>query len=327
MQHKDNSMRDFAQSMRNNYTSRTMDKWTELRSAYQVAKLGTVSAAAEELGVHRATVNRHIDALEAELGARVFIRHARGYTLTELGEDVLRVAQKTDELMEDLAGRVRGDAAELEGEIKVTVLPPFLKILMKPVERFRLGNPNCRVTVVASEELERLEFGDAHVALRVGPKPDHPDYVVASYGGIGMNLYAHDSYITRKGLPSGITELAGHEFIVPEEMGSRLPFGLWISEHVSESQVALASNHPRVTIEAVLAGLGLGFMSGIDVGERTDLHPVLPPNNRWTIPIWLVTHVDLHRTRKVQAMLACLREFQPVAPERRTPSGKIYPNG
>lgn len=290
-----------------------MDKWTELRSAYHVAKLGTVSAAAGELGFHRATVNRHIDALEAELGARVFIRHARGYTLTDLGEDVLRAAQKTHELMEDLAGRVRGDAAELEGEIKVTVLPPFLKMLMKPVERFRIGNPNCRVTVVASEELERLEYGNAHVALRVGPKPDHPDYVVVSYGGIGMNLYAHDSYVAKMGIPTGADDLAEHEFVVPLDPNSRLPFAPWIAKNVTESQVALASNHPRATMEAVLAGLGLGFMSSVDIAGRSDLHAILPPNARWTIPLWLVTHVDLHRTRKVQAMLACLRESQPIA--------------
>ena len=50
-----------------------MDKWAELRTAYQVAKLGTVSAAANALGFHRATVNRHIDALEEEMGARIFI--------------------------------------------------------------------------------------------------------------------------------------------------------------------------------------------------------------------------------------------------------------
>ena len=85
-----------------------MDKWAELRTAYQVAKLGTVSAAATALGFHRATVNRHIDVLEEEMGARIFIRHARGYTLTELGEDVLRVAQKTEELIEDLSGSSRG---------------------------------------------------------------------------------------------------------------------------------------------------------------------------------------------------------------------------
>lgn len=135
-----------------------------------------------------------------------------------------------------------------------------------------------------------------------------------------MNLYAHDSYIARKGLPHGINELAAHEFVVPQERESRLPFAPWIAEHISGSQVALESNHHRVTIEAVLAGLGLGFMSSVDVGERSDLHAVLPPNVRWTIPMWLVSHVDLHRTRKVQAMLACLREFQPVAPRRQPPS-------
>jgi DNA-binding transcriptional LysR family regulator len=45
-----------------------MDKWTEIKTSYQVARLGTVRAAADVLGIHRATVIRHIDALEAELG-------------------------------------------------------------------------------------------------------------------------------------------------------------------------------------------------------------------------------------------------------------------
>lgn len=285
-----------------------MDKWTELRTAYQVAKLGTVSAAADALGFHRATVNRHIDLLEEELGVRIFIRHARGYTLTELGEDALRVAQKTDELMEDLAGRVRGKTAELEGEIKVTVLPPFLKVLMDPVARFRSENPSCRVSVIASEELERLEYGDAHIALRVGRKPDQPDYVVTTCRAIGLNLYAHDRYVAQKGLPFGPDDLAGHEFVVPLERNSRLPFGTWIAENIHQSQVALSSSHPAVTTQAVMSGLGLGFLNDFDVAGRSDLHAVLPANAAWSIPLWLVTHVDLHRTKKVQAMLACLKD-------------------
>ncbi|MEL6468017.1 MAG: LysR family transcriptional regulator, partial [Pseudomonadota bacterium] len=72
-----------------------MDKWSELRTVYHVAKLGTVSKAAETLDMHRATVNRHIDAIESDIGGRVFIRHSRGYTLTELGQEVLQVAERT----------------------------------------------------------------------------------------------------------------------------------------------------------------------------------------------------------------------------------------
>ena len=57
-----------------------MDGWDEIRTAYHVARVGTVSGAAEVLGVHHATVIRHIDALEEKLGVKLFQRHARGYT-------------------------------------------------------------------------------------------------------------------------------------------------------------------------------------------------------------------------------------------------------
>ena len=76
-----------------------MDHWLELRTAYRLAELGTVSAAAEDLGVHRATVNRHVDAIETAFGAKFFQRHARGYTLTEAGRDLLDVASRVDELI------------------------------------------------------------------------------------------------------------------------------------------------------------------------------------------------------------------------------------
>ena len=74
-----------------------IETWDEIRTAYQVARLGTVSGAAEALGVHHATVIRHIDALEGRLGVKLFQRHARGYTATEAGRDLLQVASATAE--------------------------------------------------------------------------------------------------------------------------------------------------------------------------------------------------------------------------------------
>ena len=52
-----------------------MENWDELRTAYEVARHGTVSGAAAALGVHHATVIRHVDALEARLGVKLFQRH------------------------------------------------------------------------------------------------------------------------------------------------------------------------------------------------------------------------------------------------------------
>src|SRR5210317_620204 len=99
-----------------------MDNWDEVRTAYQVARLGTVSGAADVLGVHHATVIRHIDALEKRLGVKLFQRHARGYTPTEAGADLLRVAQATDDQFNQLAGRIKGRGSDVSGELVVTSL-------------------------------------------------------------------------------------------------------------------------------------------------------------------------------------------------------------
>ncbi len=284
-----------------------MDKWTETRTAYQVARLGTVSAAAEALGYHRATVNRHIDALEEELGARIFIRHARGYTLTELGEAVLRVAQKTEELMDDLSGRAKGKSHQLEGEIKISVLPPMANILMAPANVFRRQNPGCKVVIYASDDLARLEYGEAHIAVRAGPKPQNPDYIVQEYLRVGLNLYAHDSYIEKNGMPRLEEGTEGHEFIMPATLLNRMPFRQWATENVKPSQIAMASDNSSVLTDAVLSGVGLGFLTQIDVQGRSDVHPLLSADPTCFVPLWLVTHMDLHRTEKVQAMLKCLK--------------------
>ena len=284
-----------------------MDKWAELRTAYQVAKLGTVSAAATALGFHRATVNRHIDVLEEQMGARIFIRHARGYALTELGEDVLRVARKAEELIDDLAGRVQGGKATLEGELKLTILAGFAELLMKPISEFRAENPNCIVSLDASENLAKLEYGEAHIALRAGPKPDHPDYVVSNFAQISFNLYAHDSYIQKFGMPKDASDFGGHQFVLPPSFGGHLSIRQWVKNIVRPDMIALSSQHVDVNFKAVFSGVGMGIIEDHKAKRYGGFHRVLPTNEEWSAPIWLVTHVDLHRTEKVQAMLRCMK--------------------
>ena len=298
------TMRTFAHYMHENDT---MDKWTELRTASYVARLGTVSAAAEVLKFHRATVNRHIDLLEQELGAPIFIRHARGYTLTELGHETLRVAQKTESLIEDLAGRAAANKTHIEGEIKITTLAPFAPLLMNAIIAFRTENPNCRVDIKASEDLARLEYGEAHIALRAGRKPDHPDYVVTEFARLQVGLYAHENYIAQYGLPENETALADHRFVVPLDYTSGLPYGVWIDQHIDPKNVALSSRDSKVNTAAVTAGLGIGFLSDQEAVKHPQLRPILTPDEKWAAQLWLVTHVDLHRTAKIQAMLKCIK--------------------
>ncbi|MEL6167469.1 MAG: LysR family transcriptional regulator [Pseudomonadota bacterium] len=284
-----------------------MEKWSELRTALHVAQLGTVSAAATVLGLHRATVNRHIDALEKELGAKIFLRHSRGYSLTEIGEDVLRVALTTKNLTDDLLGRVQGKKESIEGEIRLTLLAPFVGLMLGPIDAFKTEHPNCLVAIDTTEDMVRLEYGEAHIAIRADKKPENPDYVVQSLGTVPLNLYAHNTYRERFGLPSGPGDLTGHRFIAPHAEDRRLPFWPWIEENVRPEMIVMSSRDIWLNVEAISRGLGMGFLGDHEAVSRKNLHPVLAPDDAWSVDLWLTTHVDLHRSDKVQAMLKCIK--------------------
>lgn len=287
-----------------------MNTWTEIHSAYCVAKEGTVSKAAEVLGVHRATVNRHIDALERELGVRLFIRHRRGYHLTEAGEEFFSVAGRAHDILDDFAGRVRVQNSELSGEVIVTTLFPISNVLMPAFRAFRQKHPRTRISMLADAALLKLEHAEAHIALRVGRKPENEDYVVQPFCQLRFGLFAHSSYLDRKGTPRDLDDLSDHEFVGNPRKRSSAPFEAWLAEHVPDDHVVFRTADALLMEQAIKDGLGLGFLPIEQPERRTDLYQIGLSLDEWTVHVWLVTHVDLHRTEKVQAMLSCLKALE-----------------
>ena len=287
-----------------------MQHWTELRTALMLARHGTVSAAADALGVHRATVNRHIDTLETEFQTKLFQRHARGYTLTESGQEMLEVAGRADEMFTDLAGRNRGRSATLSGNLIVTALSGIAPLVTSALRDFHLAHPQTKLEYAASADLARLEHGEAHVAFRAGPKPDTPDYVVTLFRHIRFGLYASRGYIGRRGHPT-LDELTRHGFVGSCEQPSRLPFAGWVMEHVWAENIALKTTDQQVVNAAIRDGIGVGFLAEHEASGDPNLVEISPPSQDWSAPIWVVTHVDLHRTEKVQKFLEYIRRTGP----------------
>lgn len=285
-----------------------MQNWDELRTAYQVARLGTVSGAAEVLGVHHATVIRHIDALEARLGVKLFQRHARGYTATEAGRDLLTVAQAADEQFVQLTNRIKGHGETVQGELIVTSIAGIADLLVPVLAGFQAQHPQLVVRFLTDMRLFRLDYGEAHVAIRAGSAPEEPDNVVQPLVRIKTGLYAARSYADAHGLPVSEEDLPDHRFIVADSEAARAPFYRWLREHVPESALTFRTGEPQAMEQALRQGAGIGFLSAFRAHGDESLVEVMAPRPEWESPLWLVTHVDLHRTRKVQAFLAHLKE-------------------
>ncbi len=287
-----------------------MEKWNEIHTAYQVAKLGTVSAAAETLGVHRATVIRHVDALEAHLGDKLFHRHSRGYAPTEAGLDLLRVARATDEQLGQLVLRSRGRAAELSGELVITSVEIIAPAIVASLERFHADHPKTILRYVVSPRLLKLEYGEAHIAVRSGPHPEDQDNVVQPFPKMRSGLYAHRRYIEAHGLPKTQKQLAKHAFIGTDGPQPRDPLHAWLEETIAPERIIFRSAKLRIRFEALQGGMGIAFYPEFLARKNPDLVQVVAPKTEWDVQFWLVTHVDLHRTPKVQAILQHLKRIK-----------------
>ncbi|MCG6884628.1 MAG: LysR family transcriptional regulator [Silicimonas sp.] len=285
-----------------------MSTWDEIRTAFHVARAGTVSGAAEELGVHHATVIRHIDALEDRLGVKLFQRHPRGYSSTEAGQDLLQVAQATDDQFAQLVNRIRGRGDEVTGELVVTSLAFVSPRLTPTLARFQERYPDVVVRFLTGEEVLRLEYGEAHVAIRAGAKPDNPDNVVQPFVPLRVSFYASQDYIERKGRPETADGMDGHTFVGLDNFKSRAPSMRWLVDRVPTDSIIFRGSDNRVLRDAIVEGVGIGALTCWEAERHPNLVRLFDPRPEWEAPLWLVTHVDLHRTTKVQAFLSFLKE-------------------
>jgi len=273
-----------------------------------VAKLGTISAAAEELNLHRATVVRHVDLLEEQLAAKLFLRHQGGYTPTEYGQGLFDAAAKAEESFVDFEWRLAGQTETVSGDLIVTSTAMLLSTFASVLRQYQLDNPDVRVIYSVSGEVARLGTGEAHVAIRTGPYPEMEDSVMLPLARVRSAMYAHQSYIDRYGKPESVADFPNHRFISRVIGEEKFPPFLWLQNHIEPEQIVFMSNDLLAKIQAITIGMGVGFMPIAEAQAWPGMVEILPHNPDWDVNFWLVTHMDIHRTPKFQALIEAFRK-------------------
>lgn len=300
-------------------TNAQVDDWHEIYIAYQVAKLGSLSAAALQLEVHHSTVLRRINALEAKMGTRLFHRHARGYVATEAGQVLLVAAAQAEETFSRMRGQV-GESEALAGTLILTSVSNLVPYITPLLAEFQRQHPNIRLEYSADRRVYRLDHGEAHVGIRSGSRPQEPDYVVQHLTRAAGTLYASREYVRRYGYIHSLEEIAGHRFIGTTTPRPGSLFMRWMEKNVLPEQVFYRVQDFTGFIPALEAGMGCGPLSCWQASLASGLQPLLPPPKSWTHDLWLTSHGDLHRTAKVQAftqfiksrVAECQSDFIPV---------------
>ena len=127
----------------------------ELKSFYAVARCGTVTKAAAQLGVSQPTVTGQLRQLESRYGVELFHRQGRGMRLSDAGHSLMPMVEKLVQQETEIDFRLR-DASDLrEGNLRVGATGPFY--IMDTVRRYNQRYPGIDLTLVIGNSQSMLQ--------------------------------------------------------------------------------------------------------------------------------------------------------------------------
>jgi DNA-binding transcriptional LysR family regulator len=277
--------------------------WDDLRFFLATARGGGLSPAARELGVNYSTVFRRVNALEDELGVRLFERFAAGYSLTLPGEEMLEHALRIEDEMAALDARVSGRDHRLSGVIRITTVDDVaLALLPRHLLSFRAAYPGIGIEMNVDNRFLNLTKREADVAFRMATTLEG-DMVGRKLADVAWAVYAAKDYLERHGTPSSAAEIDGHDLIGGIDNLARVPPIAWLGQQAPGTVPCYRSNNLLNQMAAAKAGFGLVALPCFMTADQPELARVLAITDAPVNQFWLLTHPDLRETARIRAFL------------------------
>ena len=274
--------------------------WNAIRDFLAVARRGSLSAAATELGVNASTVGRRIEALETRLGLRLFSRAQSGYLLTDEGRALIERAERFEEAAWSFE-RGAQPAAGLHGRVRLATAENLANFLVLPeLGPFHLEHPGLTIEVVTHIRSVNLHRRDADLSLRL-VRPNSGNVTVRRLATQRHGLYGSGAYFART-VDRRPGSLEGDRLIAWSDDYADLPPARWVENALGDREPTLVLSSMYAHYAAARAGLGLAVLPCF-LGDRDpDLRRVRCDVDDIVQDLWLVLHSDLASSDRVRAV-------------------------
>lgn len=287
-----------------------MERYDAMRIYLRVVELASFTAAADTLGLPKASVSLAVRQLEDLTGTRLLHRTTRRVNATAEGRAFYERCRDLVADLEDAESMFK-EGGELSGRLRVD-LPHGLahSVLLPHLPGFLYAHPGLELEVSTTDrKVDPIKEGFDAV-LRVGLEAD-PSLVARRLGEFEVANCASPSYLARHGTPTCLADLAEHHLVhYTPNLGSR-PFGF--EYRVGDEYRTLAMSG-RVTVngtdayaQACLAGLGIiqapmwGMREYLAQGLLCE---VLPELRAEPMPVTLLYPQRRYLARRVKALVS-----------------------
>ena len=287
--------------------------WTLIRSFLAALDHGSLMAAARAIDTTQPTVGRHIAELEAQLGVVLFERTGRGLVPSAHAQRLAPAARHMASAADQVARQARGAQSEVQGSVRISASQPVACVLLPPLLlQMRLALPAIQVELVSSNAVSNLLQREADIALRM-VRPDQASLVCKRVGQVAVGTYAHQDYLRRRGVPATPQDLLSHELIGYDRQTDILRGFAGMGLTLEREDFAFRTDDLNAYHAAVVAGLGVGFMTRYAARQVPELVPLLPHLPIPSLPMWLVVHREIRSNPRIRQVWDFLVQSLPGA--------------
>lgn len=280
--------------------------WDDVRFFLAVAQHGSVRAAAARLRVNHSTVLRRISQLERQLGARLFEKLPSGYQLTDAGAEIFDLAEQMEATSTLLETRVFGRDQTVSGPLRVTLAPSLVTNLLLPdLADFSARHPEIQLEILTSHETLNLTNRQADVALRLAyDRSTLPEHLFGiRLQEVFRSVYVAPRLLDRDRRP---TAAAAVKWILKAEDGAPPE---WAQTPLApDREAVLKVTDLQIQHAAAKAGMGVAILPCFIGDTDSDLVRVPDVGIQRYGTLWLLTHGETRRTKRVRLFSDYIRE-------------------
>lgn len=267
--------------------------WDDLKLFLAVARAGSISGGAKQLGVQHSTVSRRMRQLEVQLGARLIERKKSGYELTQAGESVRNAALRMESEVIAVDGAVLGKDTSLAGTLQVTAINNMASTVLMPMfASFSSAHPGVELHIIVSNTDASLSQREADVAIRLTNAPT--DTLIGKrIVTVASAVYGSRSYIDRIRQRDERPKWLGVQCCVFHKT--------WTKQSCNTQQHNFYSDDTLLTLAALKQGLGVSYLPCFMGDADPMLVRYADPDSAHNLGLWILLHPDLRHTARVLA--------------------------
>jgi len=282
--------------------------WDLYRTFDAVLRTGSLSGAARLLGLTQPSISRHIDALEAAIGRDLFVRTQRGLAPTAAALELRPYAELLASTSAALLRTAAGSAGEIAGTVRISASEVVsAEHLPGMLSRLRQRHPALSFELLASNTVDDLLQRQADVAVRM-VQPAQQSLVARKVAPIPLGLYAHANYLSRRGTPASLGDLADHDVIGYDTATPAIRAIATRFPDLDRAAFALRADSDLAQLAAIRAGFGIGICQVPVAARDSRLVRLLPESFAVDLEVWIVMHEDLSNSPRCRAVFDALAE-------------------